>query len=406
MKKLLYTLIIGLTLNASAYAQIKLIGVANNTGTNQIELVQWLAFDSASVTTTPTILEAYLFATSAYDSFNGNYYITGISGQTTGLYAYNTDTGESNLATGSMSTNIAEFDMSTGKLYNLIMETEGYISIYEYDIALNEDTLIGTIYEPGVTGIIADAIGFDSNNGILYYAGYTNDPALALYAVPVRDEVFSFTRTILNTPDLFTNLTSLNFDNVQEKLFAAKDTYDQNGIPSGRSIVEIDLNSGDVITLGQLVDFPYFVGGSSLFDQNSGTFMLVGITTDGMLEMIAFDTYTNTYTSGFVPDNVSEITCDNTLFARSRYVTSGIEPQAALDFSIYPNPVSDMLNLACNSPEPNQVQIFSSLGEKVYENNNTSLSTFSVDMSHLSPGLYTINLTGSKQMVSKKILVR
>ncbi|MFN5295104.1 MAG: hypothetical protein ACK5BL_06195, partial [Flavobacteriales bacterium] len=218
MKKLLYTLIIGLTLNVSAYAQIKLIGVANNTGTNQIDLVQWSAFDANSVTTTPTTLDAYLFASSAYDSFNGNYYIAGVSGQTTGLYSYNTDTGESNLATGSMSTNIAEFDMSTSKLYNLIMETEENISIYEYDIALNENVLIGTIYEQGVTGIVADAIGFDSNNGILYYAGYTNDPALALYAVPVRDEVFSFTRTILNTPDLFTNLTSLNFDNVQEKL--------------------------------------------------------------------------------------------------------------------------------------------------------------------------------------------
>jgi hypothetical protein len=296
--------------------------------------------------------------------------------------------------------------MSTGKLYNLIMETEEYISIYEYDIALNENNLIGTIYEPGVTGIVADAIGFDSNNGMLYYAGYTNDPALALYAVPVRDEVFSFTRTILNTPDLFTNLTSLNFDNVQEKLFAAKDTYDQDGIPTGRSVVEIDLTSGDVITLSQLVDFPYFVGGSSLFDQNSGTFMLVGITTDGMLEMIAFDTYTNTYVTGFVPDNVSEIACDNTLFARSRYVTSGIEPQAAWDFSMYPNPVSDVLNLECTSNGPAQVQIFNAIGKLVYAKNNTSVNRLNVDMSTLSPGLYTVNITGANQTVSKKVLVK
>jgi hypothetical protein len=407
MKKLLYTLIIGLTLNASADAQIKLIGVSNNTGTNQIELLQWLAFDANTVTTTPTALEAYLFASSAYDSFNGNYYIAGVSGQTTGLYSYNTDTGESNLATGSMSTNIAEFDMSTGKLYNLIMETEENISIYEYDIALNENVLIGTIYEPGVTGIVADAIGFDSNNGVLYYAGYTNDPALALYAVPVRDEVFSFTRTILNTPDLFTNLTSLNFDNVQEKLFAAKDTYDQNGIPGGRSIVEIDLTSGDVITLGQLVDFPYFVGGSSLFDQNSGTFMLVGITTDGMLEMIAFDTYTNTYMSGFVPDNVSEIKCDNTQFAQNRYAAiSGVEQQPTVNFNVYPNPASDVLNLECTTAEPVQVQIFSSMGELVYETNNLSTSRLNIDMTNLSPGLYMAYITSEKQTVSRKISVK
>jgi hypothetical protein len=54
------------------------------------------------------------------------------------------------------------------------------------------------------------------------------------------------------------------------------------------------------------------VGGSSQFDQNSGTFLLVGITESNSLEMIAFDTYTNTYVTGFVPDNVSEIACDNT----------------------------------------------------------------------------------------------
>jgi hypothetical protein len=406
MRKLLYTLIIGLTLNASAQAQIKLIGAAGNSGTNQIDLLQWAMFDSSSVTATPTVLNAYLFATSGFDSYNGIYYITGVSGQTTGLYSYNTDTGENSLTTGSMNTNIAEFDMSTGKMYNLIMETEGTISIYEYDIALNQDTLIGTIYEPGVIGIIVDAIGFDSNNGILYYAGYTNDPALALYAVPVRDEVFSFTRTILNAPDSISNMTSLNFDNVQEKLFAAKDAYDQNGISIGRSIVEIDITSGDVVTLGQLVNFPYFVGGSSLFDQNSGTFMLVGFTTDGMLEMIAFDTYTNTYTTGFVPDNVSEIACDNTLFARSRYVLSGMEPQASWDFSMYPNPVSGVLNLECAFDGPAQVQIFNAMGKLVYTKNNTSANRLNVDMSNLSPGLYTINLTGSTQTVSKKVLVK
>ena len=406
MRKLLYTLVLGLTLNASAQAQIKLIGASYNTSTGNIELLQWAAFDSSSVTATPTELDAYLFSSSAFDPFNGNYYIAGVSGQTTGLYSYNTDTGESSIMTGSMNTNIAEFDMSRSKMYNLVMETEGYISIYEYDIDLNEDILIGTIYEPGVIGIVADAIGFDSNNGILYYAGYTNDPALALYAVPVRDEVFSFTRTILNTPDLFTNLTSLNFDNVQEKLFAAKDTYDQDGIPSGRSIVEIDLTSGDVITLGQLDEFPYFIGGSSLFDQNSGTFMLVGITTNGILEMIAFDTYTNTYTTGFVPENVSEIACDNTLFARSRFVTSGIEPQAAWDFSMYPNPVSDVLILEWTSNGPVQVQIFNAMGKLVYAKNNTSVNRLNVDMSNLSEGLYTVNLTSAKQTVSKKVLVK
>jgi hypothetical protein len=295
--------------------------------------------------------------------------------------------------------------MSTGKMYNLIMETEEYISIYEYDIESDQDSLIGTIYEPGAIGIVADAISFDSNNGILYYVGYTNDPALALYAISVRDDSFSFTRTILTTPDANSGITSLNFDNVNEKLFAANDTYDQNANYAGRNIVEIDLNTGEVNTLGQLSEFGAFVGGSSIFDQNSGTFLLVGITNINVLEMIAFDTSTNTYTTGFVPDKVSEIVCDNTFFARNLYTVLGIEPQAVLNFQLYPNPVSDLLNLEFKSSGPVQVQIFTSMGGLVYEKNNITVNRMNVDMSPMSPGLYTVKMTADNQTVSNKILV-
>ena len=406
MRKLLYTLFIGLILNASAQAQIKLIGVTYNIGTSHVDVLRWAAFDASTVEAMPTMLDAYLFASSAFDPFNGNYYIAGVSGQTTGLYSYNSETGESSLTTGSLNTNIAEFDMSTSKMYNLSMETEGYISIYEYDLESNQDTLIGTIFEPGVIGIVADAIGFDSNNGILYYAGYTDDGASALYSVPVRDDSFSFTRTILNLPVVNSNISSLNFDNVNEKLFAANDTFDENANSTGRSIVEIDITTGDVNTLAQLSEFAYFVGGSSQFDQNSGTFLLVGITEGNSLEMIAFDTYTNTYVTGFVPDNVSEIACDNTLFARNRYAAAGIEEEAAWDFLMYPNPVSDVLNLESTFKVANQLQIFNALGELVVEKRNTSFNRMNVDMSNLSPGLYTVNLTGAKQTVSKKILVK
>ena len=403
MRKLLYALTLALTLTATAQAQIKLIGVSYNNTTSAIDLVRWNAFDPLSVTTTPTTLDAYLYASSGFDPFNSSYYIAGVSGQSTGLYSYDTDTEESNLNTGSLYTNIAEFDMSNSKMYNLIMETEEYISIYEYDIVSNEDILIGTIYEPGVIGLIADAIGFDSNNGIIYYVGYTIDSELALYAIPVREESFSFTKTILNTPNAINGITSLNFDNVNEKLFATNDTYDEIGLFTGKTIVEIDVNSGDVNTLVELTDFPYFVGGSSQFDQNTGTFLLVGINTVGEIEMIAFNTYTNTYVSGYVP-GVSEIVCDNTLFARSTYAVAGIENELSFNFNIYPNPFSDVLNIEYTSKGPVQVQIFSSVGELVYDNQITS-GRVNLDLSSLSSGLYTINLIGDNQSASRTIVV-
>jgi hypothetical protein len=178
------------------------------------------------------------------------------------------------------------------------------------------------------------------------------------------------------------------------------------GNSTGRSIVEINLTSGEVITLGQLSEFEYFVGGSSIFDQNSGTFLLVGITANNVLQMIAFNTYTNTYETGFVPENVSEIVCDNTMFARNRYLAANIESKGAMNVRAYPNPVSEVLNLECTSNEPVQLQIISSMGELVYTNNNASVSKSNVDMSGFAPGLYTVNVIGSKNTFSKKIIVQ
>lgn len=405
MKKLLYIFCIVLHFAASAQAQIKLIGVSNNTETGTIDLIQWEVFNSSSLTATPTALDAYLFASSAFDSFNSNYYISGMSGQAAGLYFYNMDTGESSLTSGAISTSIAEFDMSTSKMYNLIMEIEEYVSVYEYDIENNQESLIGTIYQPGAIGLVADAIGFDSNNGILYYVGYTSASGLALYSIPVREESFSFSETPLITPSPFSSITSLNFDNVNEKLFAAYDTFDDMGDYAGRSIVEIDVNTGAVSTLGQLSEFAYFVGGSSQFDQNSGTFLLVGINSNNTGEMIAFDTYTNTYVSGFVP-SVSEIVCDNTIFAQNRYMPAGIAIQDELNFSLYPNPVTNTLNVECTSHAPVKVRVFTSMGELVYEATIAAVHRVNIDMSTFSSGLYTVHLTDAKQNVSKKIVVQ
>jgi hypothetical protein len=70
-------------------------------------------------------------------------------------------------------------------------------------------------------------------------------------------------------------------------------------IIAGRYIIEIDKVTGDIINRGDLAEFPYYVGGSSCFDQNTGTFMLAAIDTSNVLKMVAFNTLTDTYVAGF-----------------------------------------------------------------------------------------------------------
>lgn len=405
MKKSILCTALIMLLSIGLKAQINLVGVGNNLQTGKIEIIKWQALDPESLIVYPSILDGYYFATSAFDSYNSNYYITGISGNSSGLYSYNTITNQENLVGGSLYTNISEFDMSTGKMYNLQMENEEYISIYEFDINTNQDSLIGVIFEPGVNGLFADAIGFDSNNGILYYVGFTNDPALCLYAVPVRENQFSFTKTILNpTAAPFNIITSVNFDNVNEIIYARNATYDSTFTYTGSSVVEINKTTGDIITRGEFTEFPYFVGGSSSFDQNTGSFLLVGIDTSNMAKMIVFNTYDNTYVTGFVPGNVSEIVCDNTNFVLTYYIATGVEEEQEFSFNLYPNPVSEILTIDRPSSDAVSVQIVSACGKIVLAQDFAS-SKIELNLAFLTPGIYLVNVISERKIVSEKIMV-
>ncbi len=405
MKNTFLSIAILYTMSFGAKAQISLIGAAINTDSASIDLIQWEALDSLSVTVIPTILDGYYSSTSAFDALNSIYYITGISGDSSGLFSYNSFTGEDNMVSGSQFANIAEFDMSTGKMYNLLVETEEYINVYEYDIIANQDSLIGVIYEPGAIGVFTDAMGFDSNNGIIYYVGFTNDPALCLYAISVRDSVFSFTKTILTSTTPYNSIMSVNFDNVNEIVYALNDTYDSLYNYTGRNVIEIDKLTGEIINRGELNEFPYYVSGSSSFDQNTSTFLLVAIDTTNQLKMVAFDTYSNTYISGFVPNLVSEIVCDNSIFAKTTYNPTGIEQELASNFKLYPNPVSEMLSIEYTISGPVSVQIFSSLGTQVFVQDFTSGNKIDLNLASLTPGLYVVNLITEGQTASEKILV-
>ena len=405
MKKLILSLAAVFVLNAAVNAQITLIGASVNDSTAKIDVVQWEAFDSLSVTVTPSLLDGYYFSSSAFDAYNANYYLTGISGDSSGLYSFNSGTAEENLVDGSAYSNISEFDMSTGKMYNLIMETDENISIYELNVNTNEDSLIGIINEPGVIGIVTDAIGFDSNNGIIYYVGYTNDPAIGLYAISVRDSVFSYTRTILNTTAPINNIFGVNYDNENNKLFALNDTYDTLFNFSGRYVIEINTVTGDIINRVDLAEFPYYVGGSSCFDQNTSTYLIAAIDTSNLLKMVAINTLTDTYVSGFIPSLVSEIVCDNSQFAKNKYSSTSINQELASSLNVYPNPVTSVLRIEYTSSSPVLVQVSDSHGKQLITRNYNSTNKIDLNLESFAPGLYIVTLISGEQTVSQKIMV-
>jgi len=405
MKKIKLLLVILLLFTIGMKAQINLVGAASNQSTGMIDIVKWQALDPESVTTIPSILQAYYAGSSAFDAYNGNYYLTGITATDQGLFSFNTQTNEQDLSEVTSFSNISEFDMSTGRMYDLRLDSTEYISVNEYDIKTGTDSMIGVIYEPGANGIVFDAIGFNSNDGIIYYVGFTSEPAICLYAIPVREEVFSFTGTTLIPTAPFNIITSVNYDNVNDKIFALNATYDSLFNYTGNEIVEIDKETGEIIILAELADFTAFVASSSSFDQNTGSFLLVGIDTNNLMRMIVFDTYTNTYETGFVPGPVSEIVCDNTIFALNNYILTSVITHEEIDFRVSPNPATDKLKVTVNATEDVLVRIYSTNGRLVISKDFSPGQNIELYLDFLPSGAYLVNVSSGGLNGTRKIQV-
>lgn len=403
MTKLYFSILFILSM-ATSNAQINLVGAATSPN-GGIDILKWEALNPESVTVHQSMLTGYYMGSSAFDAYNSTYFLTGITNTSQGLFSFNTQTLQQNLSSGSNFTNISEFDMSTGKLYDLRMDSTDYFSVNEFTIATGTDSLLGIIHEPGADGLVVDAIGFDANNGILYYVGFTNEPALYLYAIPVREELFSYTRTPLTGNSPYNSLTSLNYDNVNDKLFALNALWDSSGNFLGNEVVEIDYTTGSIITRSPLPGIIGFVASSSSFDQYSSSLMLLGLDTNYNLSMIVFNTLSNTYVTGFVPGNVSEVACDNTLFAMNTYGVTQVPEDEEVDFSVYPNPTAEKLSITTNYNKKIVVQIFNQTGQLVHKQDFFGNALLELPLKGFKSGLYLVNITAGKLSQTRKIVV-
>ena len=408
MKQAKLTIIAILLLSISSSAQINLIGAQINQGTGNIDIVKWQALDTASVTIYPTTLQAYVFGSSVFDAYNSNYYLNGFGTSANGLFSFNSITNEQNISSFNAFSSITEIDMSTGKIYTLSAEVADYISVNEYDINTGEEILLGQIFEPGIQGIIADATGFDSNNGILYYVGYDTLPSLCLYGIEVREPVFTYTKTTLITSAPINNITSVNYDNVNNTIFAMNAEFSAQFNYIGNKVVEINKSSGEVITRGDLAGFEAFLAGSSSFDQNTGSLLLVGFDAGFNQKMIVFNTNDNTYITGSMPGAVSEIVCDNNVFAKNAYLTTSVNENEKSPISVFPNPASTKITIT--SPGAGSGDIIVSLydmnGKMALQDRFAQKNQNTLDVSTLPKGVYLIKAETQEGKTSKKIVIK
>jgi hypothetical protein len=197
----------------------------------------------------------------------------------------------------------------------------------------------------------------------------------------------------------------VNYDNVNNILYALNAEYDSANNYTGNWVVEIDHITGEVISRGLLAGFPWFLMGSSSFDQNSGSLLLVGIDTNNVQSMIVFDTYNNTYQTGFVPGSVSEIVCDNYAFAQNAYGTTSIDEKDKADVTLFPNPATSKFTLKVNSsPDKFTLKIYNLNGRECFsreiQNPETEIST-----EFLEKGVYFVTLQNNKVLKTQKLII-
>jgi hypothetical protein len=136
----------------------------------------------------------------------------------------------------------------------------------------------------------------------------------------------------------------------------------------------------------------------------SGTYVLVGLDSLGKKEMIAVNINTDTYISGYVPNSVSEIICNNTTFANSKYgAPTGLSKLKQDEFKIYPNPVSDRLNIDTKINEAFEVEIYSISGEKILSKKFEVGERRELDLRGNAKGIYIIQIASKDKMSTRKI---
>ncbi len=81
--------------------------------------------------------------------------------------------------------------------------------------------------------------------------------------------------------------------------------------------------------------------------------------------------------------------------------TLAVNQNILLNFSVYPNPTSDMLTINANYPIEN-VEVYSVLGKKALETSDIS----SIDLGQLSSGVYIVKVFSNNAFISKRILVK
>ena len=101
-------------------------------------------------------------------------------------------------------------------------------------------------------------------------------------------------------------------------------------------------------------------------------------------------------------ESFSFVVTEDQFYIANLSIVDGIDEGIAVTTEVYPNPASNMLTVTVSEPV-DLMEVFSSTGALVYRE-TTGSDNSTIDVSMLAPGTYTIRLTTSQGVVTKKFV--
>jgi hypothetical protein len=136
--------------------------------------------------------------------------------------------------------------------------------------------------------------------------------------------------------------------------------------------------------------YTYFIIGNFFDDAN----------TDTTKFFTSFSTYDLSY---YFIDDVC-VGTDSSFVYNYSYATAITENYLNSQFSLYPNPANDFVNIQNNLQVPFNIHISNTLGQQLYSEQNITSNHLQLNISNYSSGLLFITITSDKNQFTYKLL--
>ncbi|UPQ78799.1 T9SS type A sorting domain-containing protein [Flavobacterium azooxidireducens] len=386
--------------------EIKLIGF-NITENNELDIVKWSAGSTAYDISTHSTIQSVYMGTSTFDVRSGKFYVNAIqydSGEYQNkLFSYDTN---SQIVTVSPQSSIynggSEVDMESGLVYSYDFTDPNNPEFKMFNPSTQAITTLGVINFDSFRSYYHDSSCFDSNLKIFYFTVLKEDGIKELVTVNVNSQPFSY--TILPIPDsIFVDFYGLEFSNKTNKIYTMSNDSYEFGTPFSVKIGILNPLDATVSTIVDMVDTPGYEMGNKTFDQETNSYIFVGVDAVGDRHLKVVNTVTGIVDNLPLPSEyILEFECDNSIFAVSKYGVLGVNENITTTFSISPNPTRDFLKVNYDGVVLNY-SIIDVMGKIVASDNLTTNNT--IDVNELSNGMYILKITTDNEILTKKFIV-